>query len=154
VSSYASQSVVFGQTFANTVVAAWKTVALAPLIATPKVRLVNSPSFTINPQTTIAELAAVECNYSGYAAGGIALVVGSPVNLSNAAQGAVTGLQFVSTTATPYVGATAFGYWIDDGTNLIAGEMFAGGFSADFGSAGSFLELILQLPIQLNQATS
>lgn len=154
VASYASQSITYGQAFLNTIVAAWKTTASAALIATAKVRLIHEASFTISPQTTIAQLAAQECDYSGYTAGGVALVVGAPVNLSLNAQGAVTGIQFLATAATPFVADTAYGYWVDDGTNMIAGEMFAGGVGITFASAGAFLELILELPLQVNQATS
>lgn len=153
-SSFTSQQVTFGKAFLNSVVAAWKTVASAALIATAKVRLSNNPGLVINPGLTIAELAANECAYSGYTAGGLALVVGAPANLSPTCQGAVTGLQFLAASASPFVPDTAYGYWVDDGTNFIAGEAFPGGVGFSFGAAGDFLELVLELPLQSTQATA
>jgi hypothetical protein len=146
--------VVYGTTFLNTVLAAFKTVASAALIATAKVRLSHNPSFVPNPGATITGLAAEECNYSGYAAGGVALVVGSPVNLSTSCQGAVTGLQFLATAASPFVSDNAYGYWVDDGTNVILQEAFPGGMAVPFGAPGDFLELILEIPQQATQPTS
>ena len=151
--TYTSQNVVYGTAFLNTVIAALKTTAAGPLVATAKVRLSKDPSFRPTPANTIAELAANETDYSGYTAGGVALVVGNPVNLSPTCQGAVTGLQFLSTTATPYVSDQAYGYWVDDGTNVILAEAFPAGTIANFASPGAFLELVLQLPMQAPQAT-
>lgn len=150
---FTSLNPIYGTDFLNTILAAYKTTASGPLIASAKVRLINSPTFAPTPATTIADLAAVECAYSGYAAGGIALTVGAPVNLSRTCQGAVTALQFLATAATPFVQDSAYGYWVDDGTNMIVVEMFPAGTVAPFGSAGAFLELLLQLPQQAPQAT-
>lgn len=134
--------------------AAFKTVATGPLIATAKVRLTTNASFVPNPDATIAELAADEADYSGYTAGGLALVVGAPVNLSPSCQGAVTALSFIATAASPFVPAQCYGYWVDDGTNVIAQEAFPGGVAIGFGVAGDFLELVLQLPLQATQAAA
>lgn len=150
---YTSQRPTYGQAFLNTILAAYKTRPAGALIVSGKVRLINSPTFAPTPQTTVAELAAVECAYSGYPAGGAALTVGDPVNLSRTCQGAVTAIQFVATTATPFVPDTAYGYWVDDGTNMICVEMFPSGQEAPFASAGAFLELLLELPQQAPQAT-
>lgn len=151
--SYASQNVMFGSAFLNSVLAAFKTMATAPLIATAKVRLTSNPSFTPQPNSTIAELAADEVAYSGYTAGGVALVVGAPVNLSLTCQGAVTGVQFLAAVASPFVPGQAYGYWVDDGTNVILQEAFPGGIAYGFGAPGDFLELVLQIPQQAPQAT-
>ncbi len=137
----------------DTVLAAFKTTASAALIASAKVRLSNNPSFRPTPTDTIAGNAATECDYSGYAAGGVALVVGAPANLSPTCQGAVTGVQFLATTATPFVASSAYGYWVDDGTNVILAEAFSAGFIATFAAAGDFLELVLEIPQQSPQAT-
>ena len=154
VGQYTSQKVTFGTTFLNALVTALKTAPTNPLINTAKVRLSNNPAFNPNPAETIATLAATECAYTGYAAGGIALVVGSPVNLSPICQGAVTTLQFLATTATPFVPDTSYGYWVDDGTNVILAEAFPVGFPFGFSAPGDFLELVLQIPAQAFQATS
>lgn len=151
--TYTSQAVVYGTAFLNTVIAALKTVPGGALVTGGKVRLSKDPSFRPTPANTIAELATNETDYSGYASGGVALVVGNPVNLSPSCQGAVTGVQFLATTATPYVSDQAYGYWVDDGTNVIMAEAFPAGVIANFAAPGAFLELILQLPMQAPQAT-
>jgi hypothetical protein len=154
VTTYTAQNVTMGQAFMNTIIAALKTVASAALIASAKVRLSNSPSFNPIPGSTIAQLAANECAYSGYAAGGIAAVLSAPVNLSAGAQGTLISALFEATTATPFVPDTAYGWWIDDGTNFIAGEKFANNANAPFAAPGSFLSLTAIVPGQLTQATS
>ena len=152
--TYTAQQVTYGQAFVNTILAALKTVPGAALIVAGKLRLSNNPTLVLTPQTTIAALAANECAYSGYTAGGIAVVLSAPLNLSNNAQGVLTTGLFLAVTATPYVPDTATGWWIDDGTNFIVGERFAGNQVATFAAPGAFLDLIAELPIQLGQATS
>jgi hypothetical protein len=149
---YTSKQVVYGTAFLNSLIAALKTAPANPLINSAKVRLSNSPTFNPSSGSTIASLSSNECAYSGYTAGGIALVVGTPVNLSLTCQGAITAVQFLSTSATPYVPDVAYGYWIDDGTNVILAEAFPPGQQAGFAAPGDFLELVLQIPQQSLQA--
>lgn len=151
--SFASANPVYGSAFLASIIGAYKTAPMNPLIDTAKVRLSNNPAFVASPGSTVAELDATECAYSGYAAGGIALVVGAPVILSATCEGAVTALQFLATSATPFVSDTAYGYWIDDGVNVILSEPFSVPGGIPFAAAGNFLELIVQLPQQAPQAT-
>jgi hypothetical protein len=152
--NYSSQSVTFGRTFYNTILSALSTRAAAALIVAGKVRLSNNPSFNPSADVQISTLAASECDYSGYASGGIAAVVGGPVNLSANTQGVIIPALFQATSADPFVQATAYGWWIDDGTNVIAFERFAGGGSARFGAAGDFLALNVLLPGELLQSAT
>lgn len=152
--NYTAQNVTFGQAFMNTIMAALKTVPSGALIATAKLRLSNSPSFAPTPASTIASLDATECAYSGYTAGGIAVSLSAPLNLSTVCQGVLTNGLFLATTASPFVPDVAYGWWIDDGTNFIAGERFSGNQSASFASPGAFLDLNALVPGQLAQATS
>jgi hypothetical protein len=153
VNSFKSQNVIYGTAFLNTVLAAFKTIPAAALIATGKLRLSHDPAFNPVPGTALAALVAQEANFSGYPAGGAAVVLSAPVNLSPTAQGAVVSNLFLATTASPFVNDNCTGYWIDDGTNFIMGEAFGAGQAAAFSSPGDFLELIVELPMQAGQAT-
>lgn len=151
INQYTSKSVVFGLTFANTILAALKTVPSAALISSGKVRLSNNPSFNPVPTSTITSLAANECAYSGYTAGGIAVSLTTGLILDGVTQGATTSALFEATTATTFVPDVAYGYWIDDGTNMIMSERFANGGVGTFSAPGNFLDLIVLLPYQLLQ---
>jgi hypothetical protein len=154
INTWQSKQVIWGLAFANTVLAALKTVASGALIASAKLRLSNLSTFNPTPASTIAALAANECAYSGYTAGGIAVVLTTGLILSPACQGAVTTGVFEATTASPFVPDTAYGWWIDDGTNFICGEKFGTGTYAAFAAPGNFLDLAAFLPFQLTQATA
>lgn len=151
--NYVAQSVTLGQTFVNTILDALLTRPAGALIVTGKLRLSKDPSLVITPQSTRAALAANEADYSGYTAGGIAAVVSAPVNLSNNAHGVLVQGLFEATTATPFVSANVTGWWIDDGTNLIAGERFSGNQIAAFAAVGAYLSLTAMVPLQLIQGT-
>ncbi len=153
--NYQSQNIVYGQAFADTVMAAFKTVPGGALIASAaKLRLSQDPSFNPSPGSTIASLASGEANYSGYTAGGLAVVQTGPVNTSPSCQAMFVPGVFVATTGSPFVPNSVTGYWIDDGTNVIMGERFAGGATATFAEAGDFLVVSVLLPEQELQATS
>jgi hypothetical protein len=149
--AYATQQAVYGTAFLNSILAAFKTVATAALVATAKVRLNINPAFNPGPGDTIAENAANEANFTGYTAGGAAVMLGSPVNLSPTCQGAIATANFAATSSGTFVSNVIHGYWIDDGTNVIFAEAFPAGVSFTFGVPGDFLELILQFPQQSNQ---
>jgi hypothetical protein len=153
VNNYASQYVVYGRAFMETVIAAFKTVPGGALVVTGKVRLSTDPSFNPTPLSKISDLTPNEANYSGYASGGIAAVLSAPVILSPAAVATVISAFFLATTGSPFVPNNTYGYWIDDGTNVIAAERFANAGVAGFGEAGDFLALTVLLPMQLAQAT-
>jgi len=151
---YTAQAVVIGRDFANTVLAAMKTVPGGALIVTGKVRLSQDPAFNPTPASTRAGLAAGEADYSGYAAGGIAYVVPDPVNLDTETQGLQVTVAFVATAANPFVENTIYGWWIDDGTNVVVAEKFANDATANFGAAGDFLSLNTRVPFMLEQNAS
>ncbi len=152
--TYESVNIVYGQAFANTLLAAMKTAPTNPLINAGKLRLSHDPAFNPTSSSTISALAAQECDFSGYTAGGVTFTLTTGIDLSAAAQGATTYALFEAATATPFVSDTAYGYWIDDGTNVIAAERFANGGSAAFNAVGAFLGLTVFLPVQMTQATS
>lgn len=151
--TWSTQQLTFGTAFMQTVMAALKTVPGDPLINAAKVRLSVDPAFAPSPGSKISDLAPQEANYSGYAAGGIAVVLSNPVNLSNTCQGSIAEATFTATTADPFVSGSVTGYWIDDGTNFICGEAFPSGQKATFSAPGAFLALIVQIPMQAIQPT-
>jgi hypothetical protein len=150
---YTPQNLTYGTAFLNAIIAALKVAPTNPLVNTAKVRLSANPSYNPTPTSTITALASEEANYSGYTAGGLALTVGSPVNLSSTCQGAVTALQFLATTATPFVANQIYGYWVDDGTNVLVAEKFAAGLVVAFGAPGDYLELLVTFAQQAYCAT-
>ena len=150
--TYVSENITYGQTFLLSVIAALKTAPTNPLVNMGKVRLTTQAGFNPQPLLTIAELSPNEANYSGYTAGGIALTLSSPVLLGTGAVGNSQAVEFIASTASPFVPSTLTGYWIDDGTNVIAMEAFS--TSIPIAAAYDFLALVLQLPLQLAQATS
>jgi hypothetical protein len=150
-SQYSSVEVVYGEAFVKSVLAAYKTIPGGPLVSAGKLRLTSNPSFTPTPQSDLLVLEAEESDFSGYPAGGIAVVLTAPVNLSTVAAAVLfTGL-FEAAAATPFVGGTVYGYWIDDGTNMICAERFDGGVGAPFAAPGDFLNLTVILPFMLQQ---
>lgn len=150
--NYQSQNVVYGQAWAATLTAALKTAPANPLVNTAKIRLSSQNGYNPQVNSTIASLAANEASYSGYPAGGIAAVLTAGLNLSGNCEGAIAQAVFEATAATPFVPGVVYGYWVDDGTNVILGEAFAGGGSAGFNIPGAFLTLAVLFPTQLLQA--
>lgn len=151
--NWTAQNVVYGRAFVNTLLAAMKTDPGVALIATAKIRLNKSPVYNPTPDSTIAELSADEADYSGYAAGGIAMVVSDPLNLGDYIQGTMSSVLFKATTASPFVQNSCYGWWIDDGANVIAAEVFPTGTVALFGAVNDFLQLDVVTPLPLLQLT-
>lgn len=147
---YSSQLITYGNAYLKTQATAQKTAPTNPLINTGKVRLTTATGFSPSGTNTIAELSPNEANFSGYTAGGLALTLTGPVNLSALCEGMIAALTFLATTASPFVPNVLTGYWVDDGTNVIAQEAFPSP-GITISAAGDFLALLLQLPQQVNQ---
>lgn len=150
---WTAKQIVFGRTFADTILAALTARPATALIVTPKVRLTTDPSFNPQPSNVIADFTASEANYSGYTAGGIAPTLSGALNLTPTIQGVNATVLFIATTASPFVTSNVTGWWLDDGTNVIAAEAFGPGNVAAFASAGDFLNLEIRLPVGLFQPT-
>lgn len=150
---FTSQQIGYGRAFADTVVGAFGTVPANALIHLAKLRLSHDPAFAPTPESTVAGLAAQEAVFTGYPAGGLTFTPGSPVNLSPLAQGAVSTAIFTAGGGGSFTPDTVYGYWIDDGTNVIAYEAFPASQQVPLAAPGDFLVLVIQLPEQLRQAT-
>lgn len=151
---YNSLFVVIGTAYMDTLVAAQGTRAAAALIVAPKVRLYGASPY--NPQVgdAIADLTPSEMAFSGYPTGGVAPTFTGPVRLSPSCQGLVGSVVFEATGSPVTTPGTAYGFWVDDGTNVLWQEPFAGAFTAPFAIAGDFLVLNLVLPFPQRVATS
>jgi len=154
VTNYQTQELVYGSAFMDTVIEALVTRPAGALVVTGKVRLSKDPAFDPAPGSVITDFTTHEADYSGYAAGGIAVALSAPLNVTTTIRGALTSALFVAATASPFVPNNVYGYWLDDGTNVIAGERFAGGGVASFGAPGDFLDLEAMLPFGLLQGVA
>jgi hypothetical protein len=149
-----TKQVVFSQAFMNAVLAAFNVRPAASLIGAGKLRLSHDPAFNPQPSSTIASLAANETNFSGYPAGGAALVLVPGVNLTPIIQAGIATAVFEAFTAAPFVADTITGWWCDDGVNLVAGEAFGPGNAVPIGAPGDFLQLDAILPIRMMELAS
>jgi hypothetical protein len=151
--AYSSQQITFGIAWIDTVLAAFKTgTGTTPLVNSAKCRLNVSPSFLPTPGQVISGYTPNEANFSGYSSGGDAVTLSAGVNLSPTCEGVVATVTFISTAASPYVPNTCYGYWMDDGTNVILAEAFPAP-GVPFTAAGDFLSLLIQIPFQAIQLT-
>lgn len=148
---YTARAVVYGRTFMNTIIAALLARPGAALVVGAKVRLSKDAAFNPTPGSAIADFSAHEADYTGYAAGGVALTIGAPLNLGANVQGTQESTLFTATGST--ITNVVYGYWIDDGANVILAERFAGGATAQFAVAGDFLALDTRTPFGLLQVT-
>lgn len=148
-SYWTPRSVVWGKTFLNSIVTALTVNPAAALIVTPKVRLSKDPAFAPDSSSTRAGLAANEADYDGYAAGGVAPVLSGAVNLAELVQGSIASVLFLGAGGAPFTGNTIFGWWMDDGADVIVAEAFPAGQEVPIASAGDFLDLEVVLPFPL-----
>lgn len=148
-----TKAVVFGRVFANALLTGLTTLAGAALLATGKLRLSNDPAFNPTPSTLLAALTAAECAYSGYTAGGIAVVMTGPLNVTVDIQGVSQSHLFEAVTASPFITDTAYGWWIDDGTDMLLAGAFADDGPVAFQAPNDFLQLLAILPVSLLQPT-
>lgn len=149
---YETKSVVWGRVFANAVLTAFGTDPAAALLVTPKVRLSKDPAFAPTPDSTRAGLAANEADFTGYTAGGYTPTFSAPVRIGNNLQALLATVLPIRGVTLPGVNNTVFGWWIDNGTDVVVAESFAGGFQADFSNPGDFLDLSVVLPYMLGQS--
>lgn len=143
--SYLTVTLVYARSFLLSILAAFTARPAAALVSGFNVHLLRDSAISLNSDTVRADLLGHECGYSGYAPQVVSTWV--TVRTPNGEALAANSL-FVAGSAAPFVTDSAAGYWIDDGTNFLFGEYFAGGLHALFPYAGTYLDLNLLLPIQ------
>lgn len=111
------------------------------LLTTPTIELWSSQSGTIGPSMIYSQF--TKCTFSGYAGAAITLV--GPVNLDIKTQGLIGNVNFIATTASPFVPDTVAGYMLSDGVSTVYGaEQFQ--TPVGIGSVGAFLDLSFAFP--------
>jgi len=150
--SYSAQSVVQGRAFLKTLISALGTVPGGPLLASAKLRLSKDINFNPNRDSLVADLASGEADYAGYTAGGVAVTPSAPVNIGAIGVGMVTDNVFHCTGSTTT--NTIYGWWIDDGVNLVAAERFAGSFAPAMAANGDYLDLLAVIALQFAVAVA
>jgi len=84
-------------------------------LATSKMRLFKDGLITLTPLTTLAELVAAECDYTGYTAGGQAITAWNAPLLQAGGGAGITSPTIQFAAGTPYtVGNVVGGGWIED----------------------------------------
>lgn len=147
-----SQAPVYTQDYLRRVADAYKTNPAAALLPTPAIGLIKDSGFNPNPATTLAEATAAECDFTDYARKTPTLSDG--VNLGVSIEG-VTGTGTYTITTDPVVtDNTVLGYFVTDGTIVVAAELFGDGQSVEMAEPGDQLLVVMQLPLMSYQSVS
>lgn len=118
----------------------------AALLTTPKV-LLFSAGPTPDADSTVDQF--TPCIFTGYADATPTFT--APARIGEGTMGVVAPVEFISTSADPYVSDTAIGYILYDGADAYyGGEQFAE--AVPFGTAGVLLQLTVVLPLALSQS--
>lgn len=121
------------------------TTAVSVLLENSFVHLWKVGEITPAMDLTIAELDAAECNFSGYAATKVVAWTG-PYNYPGGGAYHESGLViFDGEDATPFVGNTVGGYWVEDagGALVSVGKLDS---PVPIAASGDVVQLVIQLP--------
>jgi hypothetical protein len=151
VNNYTTAKVVYGKAFIQKWMAALTAAVTTGLLAAAKIRLSKDPQFNPTPDSVLSALAAQEADFSGYPAGGKALILAQGVGSSAGAYSDLAQVLFTGAPATPQVVNTITGYWVDDATEFCIGERFTAGLTVPFESAADYFGLTLLVPLMLYQ---
>lgn len=120
------------------------------LIVTPKLALIGSPTLSLTPDLTKADIDVEQAVFSGYTAGGSAVTLTSPgiVRQGPGIQLLAGNVTWVLTTADPLVTGTIYGAYLWDATfGLIACGYFDE--PVVLGAVGDYLDLFAGVPVVL-----
>jgi hypothetical protein len=147
-------NVVYGRAFANRWLLALTTRPAAALLATGKLRLSQDPAFAPTADSTVAALAANEADFTGYTSGGVTYATSGQLNVNPLIQGDVMDEVFVSVAGSPFVPNQLYGWWIDDGTDVVAAGTFGESAPIPISVPGDYLALQSILPVNLLQPSA
>lgn len=119
--------------------------AIKEFLVTATVHLFRAGEIVPGKNTTIEELEAAECDFSGYAPVTVTAWKG-PYNAISGGQYIETGLIiFAGTSASPFVGNSVAGYWVESQGNQLE---VAGTFDSEVpvASAGDAVQCNVQIP--------
>lgn len=145
-----TQNFVYSRAFMDAILKTFTTIPAQKLITTPTVHLLMGALPQMSPDVTLAALAALEANFTGYAAATGALI--DPVRMSINGDAALLNVEFQQTG--PAQGATVTGYYVTDGTVLVGWEAFPANGAVPFAYTNDYLALNVILPGQCFQASS
>lgn len=141
---------VLNRTFSNDILTAIRVAAVdAVAMVAPKIALIGETGIVITPDTTKAELDAVQAVFTGYTAGGAAVTF----NVANLRHGqnavALAGnVSWVVTAADPQLLDTVTGWYLYDTTfGLICSENLAA--PVVLGQVGDWFDLFAGVPLYL-----
>jgi len=147
--NYESRNPNYSRAFATIISNAFKTNPAAALAPALEVHLWKDAAFQPTSEKVAADFAAVECDYTDYAAAA-AVVLTTPVNLNPDSVGAVANTLFTITN--PVVTANqVFGYWLETGSTVILFEKFPDDVIVTMAAAGDFFDLLVALPVNFLQ---
>jgi hypothetical protein len=153
VAVYQSQFVTISKRIVDALLAALSARPAAALTVTPKLHLSADPAFAPTPLSVPGDFSAHEATFSGYTATGDVVVPTGPVNLTTTTQGLLVVQTYIRTLGSPDVGNTVYGWWLDDGSGFVAGEVFAGG-GISLQTVGGYLVLEAALPLPMQSAAA
>lgn len=141
---YTSADVHVCDVLLSDILAGFAAIPTAAFGATGKLRLSTDTNFTASDTVLPAELADFEADYTGYTAGGVSVVWTSIVN--PATSGKAIRFDHLFTATEPvapavFVPNTVFGWWIDDGSVVLAMERLSLPAGAGLGVPGDYLAL-------------
>lgn len=147
--NYESQNPNYSRAFATIISNAFKTNPAAALAPALEIHLWKDAGFQPNPSKVAADFAAVECDYTDYAAAA-AVVLTTPVNLNPDSVGAIANTLFTITN--PVVVANqVFGFWLETGSTVILFEKLPDDVVVTMAVAGDFFDLLVALPVNFIQ---
>jgi hypothetical protein len=151
VAVFQAQRIVLGRGITQALLDALSTVPTAALAATPKMRLSHDPAFAPISTSLPSELAAEEAMYTGYTAGGLAVLFGTPLNLSPSIQGITASITFEVGATAPTTPDSIYGYWIETTTELVCAEAFPTGLVFGMAAPGDYLTIVCAFALGLYQ---
>lgn len=144
---WAAQKVVLAKRIADLLLGTLSARPAGALLTAPKLHLSKDAAFAVIPTSSSVTLALQEADFSGYAAGGVAVVFVGPVNMGSQADGLIMDNVFLRTLGTPDIGESVYGWWIDDAAGFVCGEAFGQPLALDL--VEDFLDLLIAVPINL-----
>lgn len=138
----------YSQEWIERVLAAELVAPVSELVDTPEVHLIKQAGFVPTKDTDAAGFAAVEANFTDYAAKALTLTGPRDVGPDGRANGGV--VNWLEVTDPIVVGNRIYGYWIEDAVGVVMSEMFSDEDQIDMNVVGASLILEVLLPLPYN----
>jgi len=147
-----SNSLIYTEVFSRSVVAAFKTVPGAALMATLTCHLIKDAGFNPTPAMDAAAAEAVEADFTDYVAKAVTLT--EPANVGPDVEGGIASVTWNMTTDPVVETNSVYGYFLETAGDLVACEMFEAGQSVNMANVGDYLTLNLAVMVQNYQSVN